>query len=279
MPKPTGSGARRRRRRREHVVTAILWCYAATFYLFLYGPMAVVAVLSVNDSQIVGLPLKGFTFEWYRLVFRSPELLQALWNSLALGAAASVVATTLALLLALGFRYRFPLKGALLHMILIPIIMPGVVSGIVLLIFFGMLGVRSSLWTTVLPVHISWVLPFAFLTLYPRLHRFDPGLEEAAMDLGARPFAVFRHVVFPLVKPGVVASVLFSFSLSFDEFVRTLFVSGFDQTLPVRFWFMILETLSPELSAMAVLIILISVGTAILGFGFANRAVGRTGKD
>jgi spermidine/putrescine transport system permease protein len=249
----------------------ILGLYAATVYLFLYGPMLVIAVLSVNDSQIVGLPLRGFTFEWYRLVFARPELLRALLNSLALGAVTAVVATTLALLLAFGFRYRFPLKGVLLNLILVPIILPGVVAGITLLIFFGMMGVRPSLWTTVLPVHVNWVLPFAFLTLYPRLHRFDRSLEEAAMDLGARPMTVFRTIVLPLVRPGIVASVLFAFSLSFDEFVRTLFVVGFDHTLPVRFWFMILETLSPELSAMAVMIILISVGTSIVAFAFANR--------
>jgi ABC-type spermidine/putrescine transport system permease subunit II len=258
------------------VGNTLLWCYVATFYLYLYGPMLVVAVLSVNDSRIVGLPIKGFTIAWYRLVFRSPELIAALTNSLMLGAVAALIATALALMLAFGFRYRLPFKNAILHMILVPIILPGVVAGIISLIFFGMLGIKSSLWTTILPVHITWVLPFAFLTLYPRLRNFDPALEEAAMDLGARPWAVFRHVVFPLVRPGIVASMLFSFSLSFDEFVRTLFVTGFEQTLPVRFWYMILETLSPELSAMAVLIIVVSVGTAALGFGFANRAAGRT---
>ncbi len=260
------------------VLGVLLWAYAVTFYLFLYGPMLVVAVLSVNDSEIVGLPLKGFTLEWYRVVFERPELLSALLNSLALGAVTALIATALALLLALGFRYRFPLKGALLNLILLPIILPGVVAGTVLLIFFGMLGVRPSLWTTVLPVHVNWVLPFAFLTLYPRLHRFDRALEEAAMDLGARPLTVFRKIVLPLVKPGIIASVLFAFSLSFDEFVRTLFVIGFDQTLPVRFWSMILETLSPELSAVAVLIIVISVVTSIVGFAFANsrQGAGRT---
>jgi ABC-type spermidine/putrescine transport system permease subunit II len=265
--------------RRMHVPATLLWCYVVTFYLYLYGPMLVVAVLSVNDSQIVGFPLKGFTFAWYRLVFHSPELIASLINSLLLGAVAAVIATALALTLALGFRYRLPVKNAILHMILVPIILPGVVAGIVSLIFFGMLGINPSLWTTILPVHITWVLPFAFLTLYPRLRNFDQALEEAAMDLGARPWEVFRHVVFPLVRPGIVASLMFSFSLSFDEFVRTLFVTGFEQTLPVRFWFMILETLSPELSAMAVLIIVVSVGTAVLGFGFANRAVGRTARN
>ena len=151
-----------------------------------------------------------------------------------------------------------------------PIIIPGIIGGIVLLIFFGYSEIRPSLWSTVLIAHVNWVLPFAFLTLYPRIHGFDKSLEEAAMDLGAKPFNIFFKVIIPIIKPGIIATILFSFSLSFDEFVRTIFVTGFERTIPVQFWGMIVDELAPQLPAMAVIIILISILTSMVGFIYIN---------
>ena len=88
-----------------------------------------------------------------------------------------------------------------------------------------------GLWTTALPVHITWVLPFAFLTLFPRMHCLDRSLEEAAADLGAKPMTVLFRIVLPIIKPGVVATTMFAFTLSFDEFIRTLFVIGNQRTI------------------------------------------------
>ena len=253
---------------------AALWLYAGMFYVVLYGPLVMIAVLSFNDSEIVGYPLRGFTFHWYEVVYNSPKLLAAFCNSVGVGILAALIATTLALLLALGFRHNFRAKGLVLYLILMPVIVPGIIGGIVLLIFFGYMNVRSSLWTTVLVGHVNWVLPFAFLTIYPRLHGFDRTLEEAAMDLGARPREIFTSIVVPIIRPGIIATALFSFSLSFDEFIRTIFLTGFDATIPVQFWGMIVDQLAPELPAMAVVIIMISGFTALLGFGYAKRGGG-----
>ena len=249
-----------------------LWIYAGAFYTFLYGPLLMIVLLSFNDSEIVGFPFQGFTIRWYEVVFASPALLKALGNSLGVGFLAAAIATTLALSLAMGFRHQFRGKSIILYLILVPIIIPGIIGGIVLLIFFGFSGVRSSLWTTVLVAHVNWVLPFAFLTLFPRLHGFDRALEEAAMDLGARPWEIFTRIVFPIIRPGVIATALFSFSLSFDEFIRTIFVSGFDRTIPVQFWGLIVDELAPQLPAMAVLIIVISIFSSLIGFIFMRRA-------
>ena len=249
-----------------------LWIYAGAFYTFLYGPLLMIVLLSFNDSEIVGFPIQGFTTHWYSVVFESPTLLKALANSLSVGFMAAIIATTLALSLAMGFRHQFRGKSIILYLILVPIIIPGIIGGIVLLIFFGFSGVRSSLWTTVLVAHVNWVLPFAFLTLFPRLHGFDRSLEEAAMDLGARPWEIFSRIVFPIIRPGVIATALFSFSLSFDEFIRTIFVTGFERTIPVQFWGLIVDELAPQLPAMAVLIIVISIFTSAIGFVFMRRA-------
>ncbi|MFM9888119.1 MAG: ABC transporter permease [Burkholderiales bacterium] len=249
-----------------------LWSYAGIFCAFLYGPLLMIIFLSLNDSKITGFPFRGFTLRWYEVVLQSQPLLLALANSVYVGIASSLIATALALMLALAFRHDFPGKRIMLYLIIAPIIIPGIIGGIVLLIFFGYLGVRPSLFTTVLVAHVNWVLPFAFLTLYPRLHKFDRSLEEAAMDLGARDWQVFREIVFPIVRPGVIATALFAFSLSFDEFIRTIFTVGSDRTIPVQFWVLLVEELTPELPAMAVLVVLLSILTSLIGFLFMRRA-------
>jgi ABC-type spermidine/putrescine transport system permease subunit II len=253
-----------------------LWAYAAVFYVVLYAPLVMIAVLSFNDSEIVGFPIETLSLRWYRSVVSNPVFVDAFWHSLLVGMAAALLSTVLALCLALAFRHDFRGKGLLLNLVLVPVVIPGIIGGIVLLIFFGYFGVRPSLLTTVLAAHVNWVLPFAFLTLYPRVHRFDRTLEEAAMDLGADPWEIFKRIVLPLIRPGIVATFLFSFSLSFDEFIRTIFVVGEERTVPVQFWTMIVDRLAPELPAMAVLIVLFSVAASLLGFAYARRADQRT---
>ncbi len=249
----------------------VLFGYASIFYIILYFPLVMIFILSFNDSEIVGFPFKGFSIRWYKVVFSSPMLMESFINSILVGVLTAVIATSLALLLALAFRHEFLLKNMVLNLILVPIVIPGIIGGIILLIFFGYADIKPSIYTTVLVAHVNWVLPFAFLTIYPRLHHFDLSLEEAALDLGARPIQIFWQIVFPIVRPGIIGTTLFSFSLSLDEFIRTIFVVGYQRTMPVQFWSMIVDDLAPELPAMAVLVIFASVITALLGFTYANR--------
>jgi ABC-type spermidine/putrescine transport system permease subunit II len=252
--------------------SAFLRLYAGAFYAFLYLPIAVMVVLSFNDSQIMGFPLKGFTLRWYTEVFTEDTLRTALVNSFVVGAGAALIATVLALMIALGLRHRVPFRGAVLPIILVPIITPGIVSGVLLYVSFGVVGVPFGLSTGVLAAHVTWVLPFAFLTLYPRLHRFDRSIEEAAMDLGATPWVVFRRVILPLIRPALIATLLFSFTLSFDEFIRTLFVVGSQRTTPVYLWLLITDQMATFLPAVGVVIMLISIVVAGIGFWVSGRA-------
>jgi ABC-type spermidine/putrescine transport system permease subunit II len=255
----------------------LLALYAGSFYLFLYAPIAFLVVLSFNDSEVIGLPLRGLTLRWYRVVAETPQLLRAIGNSFAVGLVSATIATFIALLLAMGFRHDFPLKSVIMKMILLPILIPGIVGGAVLIVFFGYVGVPFDLWTTVLAAHITWVLPFAFLTLFPRLHGFDRSLEEAAMDLGATPLVVFRRVLLPLIRPGIVSTMLFAFTLSFDEFIRTLFVVGTQRTIPVHLWTLITSQMAGFLPAVGVVIMAISIVVSVIGFSISARANRGTG--
>jgi ABC-type spermidine/putrescine transport system permease subunit II len=253
------------------------WLYALIFYFLLYAPILSLVILSFNDSMVPGLPLKGFTLRWYRFVLHSDALKQAFFNSFTLGIVSSVIATALALLLAMGFRRSFLLKSLLMKVILLPILIPGIVSGVVFLIFFGYMGLPFGLWTTVLIVHVTWVLPFSFLTIYPRLHGFDKSLEEAAMDLGAPPMTVFRRIVFPIIRPGVVATILFGFTLSFDEFIRTFLVIRAQRTIPVHLWTLLVSELEPYLPAIGVVIMIVSMMVSAVGFVASARDSGAKG--
>ena len=264
--------AARRPRRAWNAWSIALVVYTTAFYLFLYGPIAIIVLLSFNSSEITGLPFRGATTHWYEVVFARPDLMSALFNSIALGFISAAIATAMAFFLGLSFRRDYVGQQLVLGLVLLPIILPGVLGGIVLLIFFGYLGIRPGLYTTVLVAHINWVLPFAFLTLNARLQGFDRTVEEAAMDLGARTHQVMARVVLPIIRPALIATLLFSFSLSFDEFIRTLFVMGYDRTVPVVLWSAIVDRLAPELPAMAVITILISTAGSICGFAFASRA-------
>ena len=249
--------------------------YTAVFFAFLYVPIMVLFLLSFNNSPVVGFPIRALTTDWYREALSSGMLITALWNSAKVGIASSVTGTVLALTAVLGLRRIPRLAPAILPLVILPIIMPAIVTGVIMLIFFGVSGIKFGLFPTTFIVHVSWVLPFAFLSLYPRIEGFDRSIEEAAMDLGAKPFVVFRRIMFPVIRPVIISTMLFAFTLSFDEFVRTFFVSGTQRTVPVHLWILVTEEVAPFLPAVGVIIMIITLSTAIVGFVSSSIASAR----
>jgi ABC-type spermidine/putrescine transport system permease subunit II len=243
----------------------LLRLYALTVYVFLYTPIAMLVLLSFNDSNAITLPWGGFTLRWYRALTENQSLFVSLKNSVILGLATAVIATLIGSLAAFAFRYRFRGQAALMRMILLPLVIPGLTIGVALLLLFHALGVRPGLLTTTLVAHVGFALPYVFVLVSTRLHRFDASLEEAAMDLGADELTTFWQVTFPLIRPGIIGSALFAFTLSFDEFIRTLFTIGNDNTLPIQIWSMLGSMVSPELNAVATLIVVASIGFVVLG--------------
>lgn len=250
--------------------------YVVLFFCALYLPILLLMFLSVNNSDVMSASFQGFTWRWYQTVAASEGLLRSIFNSMAIGLLSSAIATAIAVMLALGFRHEFRFKSLLMQVILLPILIPGVVAGVVYLMFFGYAGISPGLWTTVLPTHVTWVLPFAFLTIFPRIHGLDRSLEEAAMDLGATRPMVFRRVVLPLIQPGIIATVLFGFTLSFDEFIRSFFVVGRERTVPVYLWDLLSDQMAPYLPAVGVVVTVISVVASLLGFIVSAWAGRRT---
>ena len=239
--------------------------YAGAVYLFLYTPIAMLILLSFNNTNSITLPWGGFTLRWYRALAENQSLFVSLKNSLTLGLSTAAIATVIGALAAFAFRHRFRGQVALMRTLLLPFVIPGLTIGVALLLLFHALGVRPGLLTTTLVAHVGFTLPYVFVLISTSLHRFDESLEEAAMDLGADELTTFWQITFPLIRPGIIGSALFAFTLSFDEFIRTLFTIGNDNTLPIQIWSMLGSMVSPELNAIATLIVAASVTLVILG--------------
>src|SRR5262245_5858925 len=208
--------------------------YGVVFVIFLYAPVLLIPLFSFNDSTVATFPMKGFTLNGYRAMAADASLMNALKNSVVVGIGVSVVSTILGMLAAMGVtRYALPGKGSVVGLILLPCVVPSLVISIALLVILRkVFDIPLSLWT-VAAGHVLVCVPFSMMVLIARIEGFDKGLEEASTDLGESAWMTFWRVTFPIALPGIVASLLMCFTISFDEFVMAFFLSGTDQTLPV----------------------------------------------
>ncbi|WAL59357.1 ABC transporter permease [Thermocoleostomius sinensis] len=244
--------------------------WSVAVYAFLYLPIAVLVLMSFNQSAILSLPFKGITLDWYSLTLRDRSIQQALINSLKVASSATIVATLFGLLAAFAiYRYQFFGKNAFRIALNLPILLPGVVTGVAMLAYFSDLGLELSLATVILG-HAVFGIPVALGPILTRLAQFPRSLEEAAYDLGATPSQVFRDVIFPYIRSAVVSGALLAFTLSFDEVVVTIFLTGRDNTLPMEIWGRLRTDITPEIAAVAALVLIAS--GAIVGLSqWTNR--------
>jgi len=211
-----------------------LLIYAIAFIVFLYGPVLLMPIFSLNDSMFATFPLKGFTLHHYGEMLANTSMIATLRNSFTVGIIVSIASTAIALPAAIALtRYRLPGGGPILGMMMTPLVIPSIVMAVALLvIILRFLEFELSLWT-IGAGHVLVCIPFAMTVLMSRLEGFDKSLEEASRDLGENAWMTFRRVTLPLAMPGVVSSLLLCFITSFDEFVLAFFLSGTETTLPV----------------------------------------------
>lgn len=247
MPKPWFSGT-----------------WTAIVFAFLYLPIAVLILMSFNDSRILSLPIKGLTLRWYATALNDAPLRDALMNSLKVASTATILATVLGLCAGFAiYRYQFLGRRAFRIALNLPILLPGIVTGVAMLAYFSDLGLGLSLGTVILG-HAVFGLPVALGPILTRLSQFPRSLEEAAYDLGATPVQVFTGIIFPYIRSAVIAGALLAFTLSFDEVVVTIFLTGRDNTLPMEIWGRLRTNITPEIAAIATLILLGSAGLVVI---------------
>ena len=238
--------------------------WTAAVFAFLYIPILLLVVYSFNDSKL-NLTWVGFTTKWYGALFQNEVLLRAFQNSLIVAGATTLLSvflgTTAAWLL---HRYKFPAQQLIGLLIFIPMVMPEVLMGTSLLVLFVTLGIPLGYGTLII-AHTTFCFPFVLVGVQARLQGLDPSLEEAAQDLGATPVKAFWLVIVPYLMPAIVAGALMAFTLSFDEYIVTVFTSGAEsQTLPLKVYGMVRVGLNPQLNALSTLFIGI---TALLVIG------------
>ena len=207
--------------------------YGVAYLGFLYLPILLIPLFSFNDSIYVAFPLKGFTLQWYEAMIAQDALVRSLVNSLKVASAVAIISTifgTLAAKAVTGYNLRG--KAPIVAFIMVPFVIPGIILGISLLVLLNRLGMELSLFTVALG-HIMIAIPFSMMVMISRLEGLDRGLEEASMDLGEGAWSTFWRITFPLALPGIVASLLLTFTLSFDEFLIAFFLTGKEATLPL----------------------------------------------
>lgn len=220
------------------VVTRRSWLglYVLAYLFFLYLPVALIPLFSFNNSIQAAFPLQGFTLDWYRALADNEALRMALVTSLQVGISAAVIATlcgtTIAYMDAFG---RSPLAMVISGIARLPILIPGVIVGIALLILVNLLGLGPSR-AAMVAGHVLAALPTTVVIMRGRFAAIPRSIPEAAADLGAHDFLVFRKVMLPLSLPAVGSAFMLAFLTSFDEFIIAFFLAGSEQTLPLFIW-------------------------------------------
>jgi len=237
-------------------------------YAFLYVPILSVVIYSFNDSRLVTL-WGGFSLRWYAGLLDDQEVLEAALLSLRIAAVSATLATGLGALVALGLQRLTRLRGRLLlaGMITAPLVMPEIITGLSLLFLFismaewiGWPATRGA--TTITIAHITFSMAYVAVVVRSRLAGMDESLEEAAMDLGGRPLAVFFDITVPMLLPALVSGWLLAFTLSLDDLVISSFVSGPGATtLPMLIFAKVRLGVTPDINAIAtIIIVLVALG-------------------
>lgn len=234
---------------------------AWTGLAFLYAPIVILIIFSFNSSKLITV-WEGFSTDWYRVALANDDLKRAAVNSLVVGFGATLFSTLIALPTALAMhsrRRKFKGQQAANSLILLPLLIPEVVIAIASLSFFTAIGLALGIGN-ILIAHIVFCIPFAYSPLHARLETIPPALFEAAADLYANPWQVFRHVTLPLLMPGILSGAMLAFITSFDDFIITEMVAPPGaMTLPVYIYSMVRRGITPEINAISAILLALSM--------------------
>ena len=241
-------------RRRKARVKAGFSVYYVIFLIFVYGPMFAMFTLSFQGPRGgTSFPMRGLSFYWWEKLTGPSvvgDLKASLVRSLILAIVVMIITALLSTMLAMAFRKRFRGSGMLFYVVMAGLMVPGTLLSLGLATLLRQIGIPPNWWSSGLAVHVVWTLPFGFLVMMAVFNRFDSTIEEAARDMGADEWTVFKEVTLPLILPGIVAAGLFGFTLSYDEFARTTLLSGAQNTLPLDINASLTQRVQPTLFAL-----------------------------
>lgn len=258
-------------RKRKLWVKSGFSLYYIFFLIFIYGPMIAMFVLSFQGRRGgTSFPMRGYSFYWWNKLFEPSlvgDLQGAMGRSIILAIMVMIVTAFFASMLAMAFRKKFMFSNVLFYTILAGLMVPGVLLSLGLATLMRQLGLSPAWYTSAFAAHVVWALPFSYLVMMAVFNRFDSRLEEAARDMGADEWTVFKEITLPLILPGVVAAGLFGFTLSYDEFARTTLLSGEFNTLPLDINASMTQRIRPTLFALGTVSTLFSLFMIALFLG------------
>jgi|TARA_B110000196_G_scaffold319785_1_gene338968 putative spermidine/putrescine transport system permease protein len=241
-------------RRRKLRVKAGFSIYYVIFLLFIYGPMFAMFILSFQGRRGgTSFPMRGYSLYWWNKLLEPStvgDMQGAMGRSIILALMVMVITALFSTMLAMAFRKSFWFSNVLFYTILTGLMVPGVLLSLGMAILLRQLGLSPAWYSSGLAVHVIWALPFGYLVMMAVFNRFDARLEEAARDMGADEWTVFKEITLPLIIPGVVAAGLFGFTLSYDEFARTTLLAGAENTLPLDINASMTQRIRPTLFAL-----------------------------
>src|SRR5690242_6135376 len=259
---------------RGRVMRWVLSSYAVLIYVFLFLPIVLLVLFSFNANRYGTFPITGWTLTWYRQAFSDYQVHDAVSTTLNVALQVTLISTIVGTCAAFPLvRSRLPFREGIRIIFILPIMIPGLLIGVSLLVLFT----STFHWTlspeTAVIGQSVYTTPFVILLVAARLQGFDTALERAAADLGANAFQRLRRVVLPLILPAIFAGALFAFTLSLDEFIITYFLIGGHNTLPIFIYTQVKFGITPEVNALASLLLAASLALIALAFGlpFAAR--------
>jgi putative spermidine/putrescine transport system permease protein len=249
----------------------VLAAFFGLYVAFVYGPMLVIYVLSFQGREGgMTFPMNGVSTHWfYDLVSpgRSEDIAGSFRRSLLLAVIAGLFTVLMCVAAGLGFRRRFPGAAFVFYMAIASLVMPGLFVGLGVSLVFQLLGWTTDWRLSGLFTQLTWTLPFGLLVMFAVIGRFNRSWEEAATDLGATPWQRTREVTLPVLLPGIIGVALFGFTLSYDEFARTVLTAGAVNTLPLQIWAMTTNITSPALYAVGTVTTAVSFAVIIAALG------------
>jgi len=251
-----------------------LGSWAVLVYVFLFAPIVLLVAFAFNANKYGTFPFTGWTTHWYGQVYGDYQIRDALTTTLKIAFLVTIISTIVGTAAAFPLvRSRLPFRSGVRIGMTLPIMIPGLLIGVSLLVLLtDVFHLQLTPQTAVIGQSV-YTTPFVLLLVAARLQGFDPSLERAASDLGANTYRRLRHVVLPLIAPAVFAGALFAFTLSLDEFIITLFLIGAHNTLPIYIYTQVKFGITPEVNALATLLLVASLMLIALAFAvpFAAR--------
>jgi spermidine/putrescine transport system permease protein len=256
----------------------VLRSYAILFLVFLYAPTILLPIFAFNDSTTIAFPLSGYTTKWFGEMWEDPQLWIALRNSLIIAVSTAIMSTTLGLFAARSStRYSFRGQGSILGLIMLPLVLPEIVVAMSLIVVLVAMGVPLSIFTIILG-HVLVTTPFAVAILSSAFQTLDRSLEEAAYDLGETPASTFRLIIFPLVMPGIISSILICFTISLDEYIIATFLGGASPVLSTyTFGQFRFPSKVPAVMALGTILVCLSILLLATAEFFRRRGIARAG--